>query len=74
MRQSGVLPIRPKYSLVFLALKVVASISAQRDLNSASVISDVQHLAVASVPVFGSYGVNGSEHFPARSVARMFVV
>lgn len=66
--------MRPMYSLVLTALNVVASISAHRDLNSERVMSEVQHLALASVPVLGSYGVKGSEHFPARSVARMLVV
>jgi hypothetical protein len=67
VRQSGVLPVRPMYCVVLTALNVVASISAQRDLNSARVMSLVQHFAVAPLPVAGSYGVNGSEHLAASS-------
>jgi hypothetical protein len=62
--------MRPKYGLDALmetAFKVVASISAQRDSNSASVMSEVQHFALAGVPVAGSAGVKGSVHFAARS-------
>lgn len=54
VRQSGVLPMRPMYSVLLTALNVVASISAHNDLNSASVMSLVQHLALAGVPVAGS--------------------
>ena len=46
--------MRPKLgedSLMDFALKVVASISAQSDLNSAKVMSLVQHLALAGVLV-----------------------
>ena len=57
------------------ALSVVASISAQRDLNSARVISEVQHFALAGVPVAGSAGVKGSVHFAASSgLVKMLVV
>ena len=44
-------------------------------LNSASVMSLVQHIAAAFVPVAGSAGVNGLVHFAASSgMARMLVV
>ena len=57
------------------ALSVVASISAQRDLNSARVMSEVQHFELAGVPVTGSAGVKGSVHLAARAgFERMLVV
>lgn len=57
------------------ASKVVASISAQRDLNSLRVMSDVQHFALAAVPLALLAGVKGSVHFAARAgFERMLVV
>ena len=68
--------MRPKYgedALIDLALKVVASISAQSDLNSARVMSLVQHLALAGEVALA--GTKGSEHLAASSGrARMSVV
>lgn len=70
--------MRPKYGLEALiesASNVVASISAHRLLYSSKEMSEVQHLADASVPLVGSAGVKGSVHLAARSgLVKMFVV
>jgi hypothetical protein len=72
VRQSGV-PSMNSSTVVAFGLK--ASILPQRVLNSARVMSLVQQLAVAGVPVAGSAGVKGTEHFAASSgIARIFVV
>jgi hypothetical protein len=70
VRQSGVVPMRPKYgldALIATASNVVASISAQSDLNSLKVMSEVQHFALAAVPLALLAGVKGSVHLAARA-------
>ena len=51
-----------------------ASILPQRVLNSARVMSDVQHVAEASASAELLAGENGLVHLEARSVTRMLVV
>ena len=55
-----------KYSSTVVALGLKPSILPHRDLNSASVISDVQQSASASVPLLA--GVKGVVHLDANSV------
>jgi hypothetical protein len=58
-----------------VALGLLASILPQSVLNSAKVMSLVQHIADAGVPAAGLAGVNGCVHLAASSgMARMFVV
>src|SRR5262245_44895576 len=63
------------YCSTVVAFGLEASILPCSVLNSANVISLVQHCAEAGVPATGSAGLNGCEHFAASAgTARIFVV
>ena len=55
------------YSSTVVAFGFEPSILPLSVLNSASVKSDVRHSALASSPVAGFAGVNGTAHFLASS-------
>lgn len=61
--------VPPRYSSTVVADKSDASILPQSVLNSARVMSLVQHVAEASVPALASLGTKGEVHLTARSVA-----
>lgn len=60
------------YCATVVAFGFDESILPHRVLNSAKVMSDVQHFAVAAVPLLA--GLNGVVHLLLKLVARMFVV